>query len=285
MRVQFLTPGDWKFNIEAGDGYIHKTENYTIHVRSNIDAINITAFSHTKVPRLSLVAAQAASARKALLVDVANDPQQVDPLNEEAALQQKVEDLRLSPKYLMVVGDQGSLPFIPTGLIQKLSPVMEYEVHRDYQLSMNDDNYSDVAVGRIMGLSVYDASQLMARTLAYDRLSGPWKENALVISSPPLSYPQAPTALSIGDYLREAGLVVKNLRFEEATYQQAVSQMNNGQNIVHFDHHGNEESWLLSEWSLTGYYTYWNACERADPTTPNYNRIGLRYCEPQGILP
>jgi hypothetical protein len=251
MRVQFLTPGDWKFNIEAGDGYIHKTENYTIHVRSNIDAINITAFSHTKVPRLSLVAAQAASARKALLVDVAKDPQQIDPLNEEAALQQKVEDLKLSPKYLMVVGDQGSLPFIPTGLIQKLSPVMEYEVHRDYQLSMNDDNYSDVAVGRIMGLSVYDASQLMARTFAYDRLSGPWKENALVISSPPLSYPQAPTALSIGDYLREAGLVVKNLRFEEATYQQAVSQMNNGQNIVHFDHHGNEESWLLSEWSLT----------------------------------
>jgi hypothetical protein len=251
MRVQLLTPGVWKFNVEAGNGYTHKTENYTIRVRSNVDAINITAFSHTKVPRLSLVAAQAASARKALLVDVAKDPQQIDPLNEEDALRQKVDDLKLSPKNLMIVGDPGSLPFIPTGLIQKLSSVMEYEVHRDYQLSINDDNYSNIAVGRIMGLSVYDASQLMARTFAYDRLNGSWKENGLVISSPPLSYPQAPTALSIGDYLREAGLNIKNLRFEEATYQQAVSQMNNGQNIVHFDHHGNEESWLLSEWSLT----------------------------------
>jgi hypothetical protein len=221
-----------------------------VTVRSNIDAINITAFSHTKVPRLSLVAAQAASARKALLVDVAKDPQQIYPLDEEAALQQKVDDLKLFPKYLMVVGDQGSLPFIPTGLIQKLSIVMEYEIYRDYQLAMNDDNYSDVAVGRIMGLSVYDASQLMARTFAYDRLGGAWKDNGLVISSPPLSYPQTPIALSIGKYLRDAGLNVKDLRYEEATYQQAISQMNNGQNIVHFNHHGNEESWLLSDWSM-----------------------------------
>jgi len=247
--VQLLTPGVWKFNIEAGDGYTHRTENYSIDVRSNTDPVNITAFSHTKVPRLSMVASQAASAHKALLLDVAKDPQQIDPLNEEASLNQKVDDLELSPKYLMVVGDPGSMPFISTGLVQKLTSVMEYEIYRDYQLPEEFDNYSNVAVGRIMGLSVYDASQLLARTLAYDRLSGSWKSNGLVISSPPLSYPQAPIAASIRDYLQEAGLSVKDLRYEEATYQQAVSQMNNGQNIVHFDHHGNEESWSLSEWS------------------------------------
>jgi len=249
LRVQLLTPGVWKFNIEAGDGYTHRTENYSIDVRSNTDPVNITAFSHTKVPRLSMVASQAASARRALLLDVAKDPQQIDPLNEEASLNQKVDDLELSPKYLMVVGDPGSMPFISTGLVQKLTSVMEYEIYRDYQLPEEYDNYSNVAVGRIMGLSVYDASQLLARTLAYDRLGGSWKNNGLVISSPPLSYPQAPTAASIRDYLQKAGLNVKDLRYEEATYQQSVSQMNNGQNIVHFDHHGNEESWLLSEWS------------------------------------
>jgi len=249
LRVQLLTPGVWKFNIEAGDGYTHRTGNYSIDVRSNTDPVNITAFSHTKVPRLSMVAAQAASAHKALLLDVAKDPQQIDPLNEEASINQKVDDLELSPKYLMVVGDPGSMPFISTGLVQKLTSVMEYEIYRDYQLPEEYDNYSNVAVGRIMGLSVYDASQLLARTLAYDRLGGSWKNNGLVISSPPLSYPQAPTAASIRDYLQKAGLNVKDLRYEEATYQQSVSQMNNGQNIVHFDHHGNEESWLLSEWS------------------------------------
>ena len=186
MRVQLLTPGKWIFNIEADNS---RTKNYTIDVRSNIDALNITAFSHTKVPRLSLVAAQAASARKALLVDTNLDPQQIDPVDEEQKLNQKVEDLMLTPKYLMVVGDPGSMPFISTGLTQKLSPVTEYEVYRDYQLNLNDENYSNVAVGRIMGLSVYDASQLMARTLAYDRLTGSWKKNGLVISSPPLSFP------------------------------------------------------------------------------------------------
>ena len=250
VRVQMLTPGKWIFNIEAGDGYAHRTKNYTIDVRSNIEAVNITAFSHTKVPRLSMVAAHAAAARRAILVDVAKDPQQIDPLIEEQALKQKVEDLMLSLRYLVVVGDPGSLPFISTGLIQKLSEIMEYEIYRDYQLPINGENYSNVAVGRIMGLSVYDASQLLARTLAYDQLSGSWKNNALVISSPPLSFPQAPTAMSIRDYLTESGQQVKDLRYEEATYQQVISQMNNGQNIVHFDHHGNENAWHLSDWSM-----------------------------------
>jgi len=250
LKVQLLTPGTWKFNIEAGDGYTHRTQNYTIDVRSNTESVNITAFSHTKVPRTSLVAAQAAAARKALLLDAAKDPQQIDPEDEEAAIKQKVDDLKLSPKYLMVVGDHGSLPFISTGLIQKVTPVMEYEIYRDYQIPEDDDNYSEVAVGRIMGLSVYDASLLLTRALAYDRLNGGWKDSALVISSPPLSYPQAPIAASIRDYLKEAGFAVKDLRYESATYQQAISQMNNGQNLVHFDHHGNEESWLLSEWSM-----------------------------------
>ncbi|MDM7934558.1 MAG: C25 family cysteine peptidase, partial [Methanothrix sp.] len=258
VRVQMLTPGLWKFNIEAGNGYTHRTENYTIEVRSNIEPINITAFSHTKVPRLSLVAAQAASARKALLVDVGKDPQRIDPAAEEAALKQRVEDLQISPEYLMVVGDHGALPFISTGLVQRLSPVMEYEIYRDYQLQMDDDNYTEVGVGRIMGLSVYDASQLLARTLAYERLKGDWKKSALVISSPPLSFPQAPTSGSVRDYLRQAGMEVKDLRYEEATYQQAVSQMNNGKGIVHFDHHGNEESWLLSYWSLTDSALTWD---------------------------
>jgi hypothetical protein len=250
VRVQMLTPGKWIFNIEAGEGYVRTTKNYTIDVRSNIEAINITAFSHTKVPRLSLVAAHAAAARRAILIDVAKDPQQIDPLVEEQALMQRVDDLTLSPRYLMVVGDPGSMPFISTGLIQKLSEIMEYEVYRDYQLPINGENYSNVAVGRIMGLSVYDASQLLARTLAYDRLNGSWKNNALVISSPPLSFPQAPTAMRIRDYLREAGLQVKDLRYEEATSQQVISQMNNGQNIVNFDHHGNENAWQLSDWSM-----------------------------------
>ena len=86
VRVQMLTPGKWIFNIEAGNGYAHRTKNYTIDVRSNIEALNITAFSHTKVPRLSLVAAHAAAARRAILLDVAKDPQQIDPLIEEQSI-------------------------------------------------------------------------------------------------------------------------------------------------------------------------------------------------------
>jgi hypothetical protein len=250
LRAPLLTPGKWKFNIEAGDGFTHRTENYTIDVRSNTAPLNVTAFSHTKVPRLSLVAAEAAAAHKALLVDVAKDPQEIDPLEVEEDLKRKVDDLKVSPKYLMIVGDQGSLPFVSLGLKQKLDSIMEYDLYRDYQLNLDEDNYSEVATGRIMGLSVYDASQLLARTLAYDRLMGAWKNNALVISSTPLTFPQAPTAMSIRDYLIDAAMRVKDLRYEEATYQQVISQMNNGQNIVYFDNHGNQDAWALSDWSM-----------------------------------
>jgi hypothetical protein len=250
VRVQMRTPGKWTFNIETGDGYTSRTENYTVDVRSNIEALNITSFSHTKVPRLSMVAAAASAARQAVLVDAAIDPQQIVPLKEEQALEEAVNDLKISPHYLMVVGDHGSLPFISTGMIQNLTDIMEYEVYRDYQLHCNEENYSNVSVGRIMGLSVYDASQLLARTLAYGRLNGSWKNNALVISSPPLSFPQGPVASSLNQYLGDAGMQVKDLRYVDATYQQVMSQMNNGKNIVSFNHHGNEQAWQLSDWSM-----------------------------------
>ncbi|MDD1741705.1 MAG: C25 family cysteine peptidase, partial [Methanotrichaceae archaeon] len=248
-KVPLLKPGNWKFNIEAGDGYTHRTDNYSISVESSIPPLNITAFSHTEVPRISLVAAQAAAAHEALILDAAKDPQEIDPLKEEEAFKNRIKELNISPEYLMVVGDPGSMPFISTGLIQpELNPI-EYRIYRDYRIDMDDDNYTDVAVGRILGLSVYDASQLIARTLAYNKLNGSWKDNALIITSPPLSSISAPVAISIKDYLTDAGLNVKDLRYEEATYQQAASQMNNGQNIVYFDHHGNENAWQLSTWS------------------------------------
>jgi Peptidase family C25 len=248
-KVPLLKPGNWKFNIEVGDGYTHRTDNYSILVESSVPPLNITAFSHTEVPRISMVAAQAAAARKALLLDVAKDPQEIDPLKEEESTKERIKELGLSPEYLMVVGDPGSMPFISTGLIQpELNPI-EYRIYRDYRIDMDDDNYTEVAVGRIVGLSVYDASQLIARTLAYDKLNGSWKDNALIITSPPLSSISAPVAISIKNYLTDAGLNVKDLRYEEATYQQSASQMNNGQNIVYFDHHGNENGWQLSTWS------------------------------------
>ncbi len=248
VKTPLITPGSWKFNIEAGDGYTHKTKDYTIKVRSAIEPLNITAFSHTKVPRTSLVAPFAAAARKALLIDIAKDPQKIDPLREEEALGQKVDDLKILPQYLMVVGDPGSMPFISTGLMQKYEETkpFEYEVYRDYRIDLDEDNFTEVATGRIVGQSVYDASQLMARTLAYDRLTGSWKNNALVISSPPLTFPQDPTAMSVRDYLEEAGLNVRDLRYEEASYQLVASQMDNGQNLVHFSSHGSENSWGLS---------------------------------------
>ena len=98
-------------------------------------------------------------------------------------------------------------------------------------------------IGKEIGLSVYDASQLVARTLAYDEIGGDWRNSALVISAPsdyPAIWPQSPIPLNIETYLKEGGLDVDNLRGGEATYQRVSSRMNNGQNIVFFGYHGSE---------------------------------------------
>jgi len=250
QHLPLISPGSWRFHIEAGDGFGHATEEYVIKVTSSMPPINMTSFSHTKVPRLSLVAPQVAAARKALLVDVAKDPQYLDPAKAEDDMRSLVSDMKIVPEYLTVVGDPGSLPFLSTGITQNASDVIKYDVYRDYQIPSGEENYSQVGVGRILGLSVYDASQMVARTQAYDRIDGAWKNNALIISNPPLVFPQNPVPVSISQYLTDAGLNVKNLFSVDATYQEASSQMNNGQNIVDFDNHGDETAWLLSLWSL-----------------------------------
>jgi hypothetical protein len=252
--VLFGRPGTWTFNLEAWRGeedIDHRTGNFTVEVRSSASPINVTAFSHTKIPKLSLISAEMAGARRGILVDVAKDPQHLDPSEVEDDLQTLVDDLGISPEYLIVVGGPGSLPFIPTGGRQ-VSGAFENDIYREYLIELDDDGYQDVASGRMIGLSVYDASQMAARTLAYDRVQGDWRDSALVISSPAdyPTWPASPIPLRIGEYLRAAGLNAENLRWEEATYQRVSSKMNGGENIVYFDYHGAEWGWQLSLWAL-----------------------------------
>lgn len=250
----FGRPGTWTFNLEtwkSEEVIDSQTKNFTVEVVTSANPINVTAFSHTKIPKLSLLSAQMAGARRGIVVDVSNDPQELDPAEVEADLQDLVEDLDISPQYLIVVGGPGSMPFISTGGRQS-SGAFEYELYREYMIQLDDDGYQDVTSGRIIGLSAYDASQMVARTLAYDKIRGDWRDSALVISSPTdyPTWPQSPIPLRIGEYLRAAGLKAENLRWEEATYQRVASKMNSGENIVYFDYHGIEWGWQLSMWAL-----------------------------------
>ncbi len=252
--VLFSRPGTWTFNLEAWrseEVVDHRTENFTVEVAASASPINVTAFSHTKIPKLSLISAEMAGARRGIVVDAAKNPQDLDPAEVEADLQMLVEDLEISPQYLIVVAGPGSLPFIPTGERQEVD-AFEFDINREYSIELDDDGYQDVASGRMIGLSVYDASQVAARTLAYDRIGGDWRDSALVISSPTdyPTWPASPIPLRIGEYLRAAGLLAENLRWEEATYQRVSSKMNSGENIVYFYYHGVEWGWQLSYWAL-----------------------------------
>jgi len=244
-------PGSWLFNIEVGGGTEYRTKNMTIEVRSTLPPNNVTAFSHTKVPKLSLASIQVAAAKRAIVMDVAKDPQYVDPGDVEEWLRESVEGMDLRPEYLLVVGDPGSLPFPTTGLKQGFEgDPFSYDIYRDYRIEMDDDNYTEVATGRFIGLSVYDVSQMVARTLSYDRLQGNWKNTSLVVATP-VEWPWSPVPIRIKEYLADAGLNSRDLRWEEATFQRVSAFMNNGVGIVHFDHHGSEKGWALSSWVMT----------------------------------
>lgn len=254
IPILFNKPGTWIFNIETwkNDAELDLvTDNFTIEATSTISPINVTAFSFTKIPKLSLTSTLMAGARNGIIIDVAEDPQNLDPLAVEEYLNDKVEDMGISPKHLIVVGGPGSLPFPTTELKQKSFP-FDKDIYREYLIQLDDDYYQEVASGRIIGLSVYDASQMVARNLAYDRIGGEWRNKSLLISSPAdyPTWPASPVALQIGEYLKAAGLNTENLRWEEATYQKVSSKINNGQNIVYFDYHGNKRVWSLSLWSL-----------------------------------
>jgi len=248
--------GDWTFNIEiwrSPTELWHTTKDFTIEVNSSAKPINVTAFSHTKIPRLSLVSAQMAGARGGILFDVDVDPQDVDPEKIEEDLEEMAKELKISPKYLTVVGGPGSLPFPSSGLEKQTATFpFTYDIYREYQIKLDDDDYQDVASGRMVGLSVYDVSQMVARTLAYDKIEGDWKNKALLVSSPAdyPTWPKSPIPLNIGEYLQSAGMDAENLREETATCQRVSSGMNNGQNVVYFDYHGNVRIWQLSLWNL-----------------------------------
>nr|QNO55953.1 hypothetical protein AGOHDPGA_00010 [Methanosarcinales archaeon ANME-1 ERB7] len=298
-EINLTKSGTWEFEIHCCNGSdCCYTPTYEINVTTIFPSINTTAFAYTKIPKLSLTAAQIAAARKAPVIDINKNPEEIIPMDAEETLKESVLDYKIEPDYLIVVGGTGSVPFVDTGQVCNLSvtydnyrlvddylpqyfidalndpkaqeklaaiaqegylnspnnpilTVMEFDIYRDYNIQLDDDDFREVATGRIIGLDVYDASAVMARTLAYKKIAekGDWKSKALVITNSPLASPQTPTAGDINKYLEDAGLSVDFEAYEKANCPEVMMEMNNGKNIVFFLHHGSESVWGLNEWA------------------------------------
>jgi hypothetical protein len=298
-EINLTKSGTWEFEIHCCNGSdCCYTPTYEINVTTIFPPINTTAFAYTKIPKLSLTAAQIAAARKAPVIDINKNPEGIIPLEAEETLKKTVLDYKIEPDYLIVVGGTGSVPFVDTGqeynqsvtydnyrLVEDYLPqyfidalndpktqekltalahegdlnsqnnpiltVMEFDIYRDYNIQLDDDDFREVATGRIIGLEVYDASAVLARTLAYKKIAekGDWKSKALVITNSPLASPQTPTAGDIKKYLEDAGLSVDFEAYEKANCPEVMMEMNNGKNIVFFLHHGSESVWGLNEWA------------------------------------
>lgn len=284
-EINLTKPGTWEFKIRyCNDSYCCYTPLYTINVSALFPSVNTTAFAHTKIPKLSLTAAQIAAARKAPIIDINKDPWDIIPIEEEESLKKAVLNYKIYPDYLIVVGGIRSVPFVDTGIVQDCpftydnygmvedylpqsvvdamknpeittnnctwSGSVAFDIYRDYDIQLDEDDFHEVSTGRIIGLDVYDASALTARTLAYERIAekNDWKSKALVVTNPP-SYPQTAIPGDIKEYLEDAGLSVEFEDWENANYPEVMMEMNNGKNTVFFLHHGAEYAWGLSAWA------------------------------------
>jgi len=298
-KIDLTKSGTWEFEIHCCNGSdCCYTPTYEINVTSIFPPINTTAFAYTKIPKLSLTAAQIAAARKAPVIDINRNPEELIPMDAEEALKKTVLDYKIKPDYLIVVGGTGAVPFVDTGQVQNLSvtydnyrlvddylpqyfidalndpkaqeklaalaqegylnsknnpilTVMEFDIYRDYNIQLDDDDFREVATGRIIGLDVYDASAVMARTLAYKKIAekGDWKSKALIVTNPSLQWAQSPTGGDIKAYLEDAGLSVDFEVYEKANCPEIMMEMNNRKNIVFFLHHGSESIWGLNQWA------------------------------------
>ena len=284
--------GTWEFKIcFANKSYYCSTPEYTINVSTTLPPFNVSAFGYTKIPKLSLTAAQIAAARKAPIIDIHKDPRGIIPIEEEESLKKAVSEYKIKPDYLIVVGGIRSVPFVDTGIMQDCpftydnygvvedylpqsvveamknpeireelasnitnnrtwSWFMAFDIYRDYDIQLDEDDFHEVATGRIIGLDVYDASALTARTLAYEEIAEKedWKSKALVVTNPP-TYPQTAIPGDIKEYLEAAGLSVEFEEWEKANCPEVMMEMNNEKNIVFFLHHGAEYAWGLSGWA------------------------------------
>jgi len=293
--INLTRHGTWEFKIRyCNDSYCCYSPTYQINVSALFPSINTTAFAHTKIPKLSLAAAQIAAARKAPIIDINKNPWEITPIEEEESLKNTVLDYKIHPEYLIVVGGIRSVPFVDTGLLQDcplgyenysiledylpqsmvdamkdpsireklaqaenttntrtLSWSEEFDIYRDYDIQFDKDGFHEVSTGRIIGLDVYDASAVTARTLAYGKIAekGDWKSKALVVTNPSSS-PRSPTAGDIMKYLEDAGLSVCFEDYEAANCPEVMMEMNNGKNIMFFFHHGAEDVWELNSWAF-----------------------------------
>jgi hypothetical protein len=132
--INLTRPGTWEFEIRyCNDSYCCYSPTYQINVSALFPSINTTAFAHTKIPKLSLAAAQIAAVRKAPIIDINKDPWGITPIEEEESLKTTVLDYKIHPDYLIVVGGIRSVPFVDTDLVQDyLLSMYNYDRVKDY---------------------------------------------------------------------------------------------------------------------------------------------------------
>lgn len=178
-------------------------------------------------PALSLLAPAVASYRAAIVID-ARTPRP-DARQIEAIVNQKVRDVELHPRYMLVLGSPGAVPFVFEPQVEFKSGPEEYT--RDIRLRLDGDGFIDCAEGRIFALETGRASHQILTTKHYAALEGAWKQQAVVAARPHVlngitfAIDEAVGKAQLTPVLAHAGLKVSELYDKDCTPAQIAPQL------------------------------------------------------------
>jgi hypothetical protein len=161
------------------------------------------------VSGISLLAPLLASYRPVLVID-ARTPRP-DSRLLEATVRQKVHDVGLRPEFFAILASPGAAPFAE----KPARPFGDGEDSvRDIHLRHDDDLFFDCAEGRLFGQTVGQAGLQLLSTKHYSRLSGPFRNRALLAMKPHVesgvtfAIDEAVGRAQLSPLLQEAGLEV-----------------------------------------------------------------------------
>ena len=235
----YLDIGDGKGFVltKIGDTKVIDGIEYAFTMRM-IGALGITKFhEHQRENRVYLLAPHSAGIQKDLL---------------------SFYNKTSMPKYVAVVGTPASIPFgYQRDPVYFNSTMHEQELATDNMYAnIDEDDYIELSVGRIMTPDMYRGSVHIARIVTYDEMSGDWQKKALFIYPVPIKkVEKLPIPMVFSSFeallknmeheMTHAGFEVTGQYGDEASLD-AVYPYLQGQALIVFAQHSDALRWSFS---------------------------------------
>jgi hypothetical protein len=201
-KILLVNPTDIDSNFVNSISYRDKLTQDMVTIEYPLNLSRTTGKIRETYGKNSLAASFLSAAKKELLVTVNSS----NVYDIDALLDRKISELGLNANYLTIVSSPNSIPnSIFDANVSRWGQSVRLWIQADAGVygDIDGDYYQDLAVGRIFGVTVSDASSYINRALFYDRFTHP---NTGLILNDYAQYSIHSQNFLISNLVEEAGL-------------------------------------------------------------------------------